>query len=186
MKAVWLVLLAIAIGCTCSVLAEAQLNCSGGPLNCTPGQIPGTATNDSAAAGFVGEYITANLGTGSAVSLASGSASPIISIILTAGDWDVEGIAVYTAASTTSVTSLTQGSTSAANCLTSPVIPPQFQYSALEIAANILAPVVDPELPVPTTRYSVAVSTTVCLIVKPTFTASTLKGYGLILARRRR
>src|ERR1700743_507145 len=35
----------------------------------TPGQIPGTATNDNASAGNVGEIITANKASGSAVSI---------------------------------------------------------------------------------------------------------------------
>lgn len=184
MRALRLILFAILFWAFHAVPLQAQgaLTCSGGLFPCALG----TATNDNATAGYVGEVVSANVASGSAVSLATGSASPIASIVLTAGDWEVYGIAVYTAASTTSVTSLTQGSTSAANCTAAPVIPPQFQYSALEIAANILAPVVDPELVIPTVRYSLAATTTVCLIVKPTFTASTLKGYGKIEARRMR
>lgn len=171
---------------SCISPTYAQLSCSGGALNCNPGQLPGTSTNDSANAGNVGEYISSSIASGSAVTLASGSASPITSIVLTAGDWEVTGAAIYVEASTTSVTSFVQGSTSAANCLTSPVIPPDNQYTSFEIDASILAPVVNPAWNIPTTRYSVAVPTTVCLMVKPTFTASTLKGYGLIQARRMR
>jgi hypothetical protein len=48
--------------------------------------VQGTNTNDSPTAGYVGECI---IGTGSAVSLSTGSPVNITSISLTAGDWDV-------------------------------------------------------------------------------------------------
>jgi hypothetical protein len=52
------------------------------------GHLPGTATNDSAAAGQVGEVITAISG---AVALAAGTVTNICTLTLTAGDWDVSG-----------------------------------------------------------------------------------------------
>lgn len=62
------------------------------------GQIPGTATNNSATAGNVGEYIT-----GSATGVAVVNATPkdITSINLTAGDWDVWGSIATAPAGTT-------------------------------------------------------------------------------------
>jgi hypothetical protein len=52
------------------------------------GQLPATATNDSASAGRLGEYIS---GTGSAVSFGGGSGvyNEVASISLTPGDWDL-------------------------------------------------------------------------------------------------
>src|ERR1700744_413847 len=53
------------------------------------GQIRGTATNDNASAGNVGEYVVSNNTT--AQSLASGTPLNVTSISLTPGDWDVTG-----------------------------------------------------------------------------------------------
>ena len=148
--------------------------------------IVGTVAADTAGVGLVGEFFTATKATGSSVTVATGSATPITSITLTAGDWDVWGVVDYTAASTTSIAEFIQGTTSAANCLTAPVIPAQDFYTAVASATNIPNPAVDAALETPTNRYSVAGSTVVCLTTKPTFTASTLKAYGSIFARRRR
>ena len=52
----------------------------------------GTTTNDSAAAGRVGEYFSASPG-GDVTPAASGSFKTITSVSLTAGDWEVEGYA---------------------------------------------------------------------------------------------
>lgn len=52
-------------------------------------QIPGTTTNDNAASGNVGEYISSNLGSGSAITMSSETTENITSISLTPGDWDV-------------------------------------------------------------------------------------------------
>jgi hypothetical protein len=56
------------------------------------GQIPGTATNDDAAAGKLGEIISSNIVVGSAVSLTTNTPANITSLSLTAGDWDVWGL----------------------------------------------------------------------------------------------
>lgn len=50
------------------------------------GQIPGTATNDNAAPGMVGEVIS---GAASGFALTTATASSITNIILTPGDWEV-------------------------------------------------------------------------------------------------
>lgn len=51
--------------------------------------IQGTNTNDDAAAGYIGEYVSSSVASGSAVTLNSGTSANITSISLTAGDWDV-------------------------------------------------------------------------------------------------
>jgi hypothetical protein len=53
------------------------------------GQLPATTTNDSAAAGKVGEVISSVITTG--VALPTATAVAVASIALTAGDWDVMG-----------------------------------------------------------------------------------------------
>jgi hypothetical protein len=53
----------------------------------TPGQVPGTTTNDNATAGNVGEIITNSLSTYTGFS--NNVPFNMFSITLTAGDWDV-------------------------------------------------------------------------------------------------
>lgn len=64
---------------------------SNGTATCAAaaGQLPATATNDNAAAGKVGEFIT---GTGTAVGVTTVTPADITSVSLTAGDWDCRGI----------------------------------------------------------------------------------------------
>jgi hypothetical protein len=50
---------------------------------------------DTMAAGSVGEYVTATVAAGSAISVASGVASNVTTINLTAGDWDVSGTVCF-------------------------------------------------------------------------------------------
>jgi hypothetical protein len=60
-------------------------------FNPTTGGIVGTTTNDNAAAGKVGEFISNVVSAGSAVSTPGGTPTYIASVSLTAGDWDVWG-----------------------------------------------------------------------------------------------
>ena len=53
------------------------------------GPATGTTTNDNAAAGQVGEFVTSTVPVGSAVSLTTATVSNMTSISLTAGDWDL-------------------------------------------------------------------------------------------------
>lgn len=61
--------------------------------NDTTKGIKGTATNDSAAASYVGEYLESVTGTGSVGT--SAQYFDITTITITAGDWDVSGSAFY-------------------------------------------------------------------------------------------
>ncbi len=58
-------------------------NCTGTPI--------GTTTNNDAAAGQVGEYISSIIASGSAVTSLANASSNVTSISLTAGDWEVYG-----------------------------------------------------------------------------------------------
>lgn len=74
-----------------SSLALAQFN-NGGGSGSAAGQLPGTVTNDNACVGCVGQYITASVASGSAVSdPTTGTIIDITSIPLTAGDWQCTG-----------------------------------------------------------------------------------------------
>lgn len=55
--------------------------------------IGGTNTNDNAATGKVGEYVSSTVVVASATSLTTATAKSITSITLTAGDWDVSAVA---------------------------------------------------------------------------------------------
>ena len=58
----------------------------------TAGQIVGTATNDSATAGNVGEYVSSAVTPAYPITLTSTQYADVTSISLTAGDWDVTGM----------------------------------------------------------------------------------------------
>lgn len=139
----------------------------------------GTATNDDAAAGFYGEYITSQVVSGSSVSLTTNTVANITSISLGAGDWDVTGVIDFTFGATTSYTRL-QGGIST----TSATMGSVDNYFQFEIVAQVPTATVDPAFVVPTVRLSLSGTTTVYLVVQGTFTVSTLKAYGRIRARR--
>jgi hypothetical protein len=152
----------------------------------TGGGIAGVATNSSAAAGVIGEVITAVTTSGAAVTLATGSATPITSITLTAGDWDLWGVVDYTLQAATSVTYMEQGTYTNASCSTAPSFDGQDTHSTFETAANVMTATVDPGWLIPNQVVSLSGSTKICLIAKSAFTAGTAKAYGTITARRMR
>lgn len=151
------------------------------------GQYSGTATNDSAAVGKVGEFITATVATASAVSLTSTTAANVTSVSLTAGDWDVTWVVDFKPGATTSVT-LMAGSIS----LTTATHNTQAGGSGIgteafiveDIAANVLG--ADFAQVGPTVRCSFSSTQTVYLVASSTFTVSTMGAYGTIRARRAR
>lgn len=138
----------------------------------------GTATNDSAAAGGIGELLTAELAVGSATSLVTATAKTIISVSLTAGDWDVNGVVNFLPAATTSLTSHSAGSSSTDNTLGA-----DGTLVSDSVAAVVLGSVTLRDA-FPTQRFSLASTTTVYLVGSATFTVSTMTAYGSIRARR--
>lgn len=145
------------------------------------GQLPGTATDDNAAAGKVGEYISATVLVAAAVSLTSTMNADITSISLTAGDWDVSGNVITTAAGSTVTVSLLGWIAEVS--ATVPTLPNGGAFFALEYTA---AAGNNEASPVGMTRLSLATTTTVYLSTQATFSGSTLKAYGFIGARRAR
>ena len=144
----------------------------------------GTATNDSAAAGSVGELNSTVVLAGSAVSLSTGATSDIAAQVLQPGDYDVWGefwstanAATLTASVVTSIgtTSATIASTPSANTSTA-----SFNV-ALAAGVNITLPIASCRISVAT-----ATTTTVYLCANSVFSVNTLAGYGKIMARRRR
>ena len=140
--------------------------------------LKGTGTNDSAAAGNVGEYISATLASGSAVSLTSGTAANVTSISLTAGDWDVHGTVVFTPTSGASIIAGGINTVSA----TLPAAPGTGAYAAQVSASSAIGN--GTALPAGTTRVSIAATTTVYLLATCTFGSGTAGAFGFIGARR--
>jgi len=139
--------------------------------------ISGTATNDNADAGVVGQLVSSTVAS-SGISLTDATFANITTISLTAGDWDVSGVVgVTTGASTTiayinygvSTTSATNGALGQVGSLTTPAT----------IAATI-----DFVVSAPVTRLSLASTTTVYLVTRVSFAVSTANAYGVIRARR--
>ena len=145
----------------------------------TTNGIVGTTTNDNAAAGKVGEFLSTTSGN---TAVSTGTAVNISSVSLTAGDWDVWGCAISVPASGT-VTSRwivaisTTSATIPANTPTSAVS----GYSSNASAANAVI-----QQNTGVCRISLASTTTVYLVVVDTHSVSTMQGNGWIAARRRR
>jgi hypothetical protein len=146
------------------------------------GQILGTATNDDAAAGDIGEFTSSQVLFASAVALTSTVAANVTSISLTAGDWNVWASARFTGGNTTTVSVLSGSisSTSASQdntglgrvCEVAPAGGTPF---------NGGIPVI---FMVGPTRFSLGSTTTVYLVSLSTFGTSTCSAYGEIMGRR--
>ena len=147
----------------------------------------GTATNDNAATGMIGEFVTATVASAGAVSLTNATAANVTSVSVTAGDWDFSWVVDFKPAATTSVTNL-QGSIS----LTTATLNTQAGGSGIgtealaifDTAANVLG--ADFSLPGGPVRCSFASTQTVYLVAQSAFAVSTMGAYGTLRARRMR
>lgn len=142
-------------------------------------QIKGSSSNVRPAAGFVGELLSSVIATGASVALATGVTSNITSITLTPGNWLVFGAVDFTFAATTSYTNLIGGVST-----TSATIGAQDSFFDFETPAAVPTAGHDQTWTIPTTTFSVNVNTPVFLVAQATFTVSTLKAYGSIIAIR--
>jgi hypothetical protein len=140
----------------------------------------GTNTNDSAAAGWIGESVTASAASTS-VPLTTATPANLTSISLSAGDWDVSGVCAYTTAATTVVTSTKCGLSS-----TSATFGTLGTYSTDTFASVTPGAIEWKAQPVAVTRISLSAATTIYLVGQSAFTTSTQTGGGAIFARRAR
>jgi hypothetical protein len=136
--------------------------------------IVGTTTNDNAAAGSVGEFISSVILVAAGVSLVNSTSKNITSITLTAGDWDVwgNGCVVFTGVNATTV--FWQNTVSAS-------LPDFSKTTTMGVAAtgtNINA------APIPAFRYSLAGNQTIFLSADCVFSSGTAKASGALYARR--
>lgn len=144
------------------------------------GQLPGTATNDNASAGNVGEYVSSIIVPGSAVALTTSVAKDITTISLTAGDWDVAGVCVTNPAGTTT-TSLAQCGISL-TLNTQPSFPADNSgvgFNQIALGAGL-----SESLTMEPARLSLNATTTIHLVATANFAVSTMSVYGKIRARR--
>ncbi len=138
------------------------------------GQLPATATNDSAAAGKIGEFMTNN-NTVSPVSLGNGTASNLTSLSLTAGDWDVYGDVVLNSSAGMTTTKGGVSTTSAVFGATGNY---EIQFPTGTSSFSNFG--------VPIARVSVAITTTVYLVALAAFPSGTVLSSGTLNARRAR
>lgn len=149
---------------------------TGVPSISNGGQIPGTATNNNASAGNIGEYISASVASGSAVAVVSATYKTITSISLTAGDWDVDTFVGTVVAAGTIISAIAVGASLTDN------------VQATELSNTIIYnPLIANNVPAfggCTTRFSLASTTTIYLVAAVVFTVSTASAFGQIKARR--
>lgn len=141
----------------------------------------GTSTNNNAAIGYVGEFVSSNIVAGSAVSLTmSATTYNITSISLTAGDWDIWGYiqTIPATGTTTGAYNFSISTTSATLGTVSPNIPYAFSSNIPANANQSFG------LTTGVGRLSLSTTTTVYLVANVTFGVSTISAYGFIAARR--
>lgn len=138
----------------------------------------GTATNDNAPAGAVGEYASSLVASGSAVSLTTATTANVASISLTAGDWDVGGNVNFTE-TTSTVTARSAGLTS-----TSATVPTDGSEAFCGVQSTVTSET--NSITLSRKRFSLSGTTTVYLVARATFSAGTCAGFGQITARRAR
>lgn len=176
-----------------TVVKTASLNVTGSvtsnlTFSPTTKGIVGTTTNDSAASGNVGEIVSGSLAQGSATSLSTGAAKTICSISLTAGQWDLSGIAAFEGAGTTVITAHSWSTSNTDNTLGGGLcVPTAGGLVTLEDDTNYTdAGTFEFARALPSVPVQIASTLTFYLVVNASFTTSTLKAYGGLWAVRRR
>lgn len=140
------------------------------------GQYPGEPSTGSATAGNVGEYVTA---TGSGVALTNGTPANMVSMSLTAGDWDLSAQLQFTgnAATTVSYAEASVNSVSATPLNANTTYMAGVTYFGTINGSGF-------GLVTPTTRISISTTTTVYAIAKAGFGVNTMSVAGILRARR--
>lgn len=166
--------------------ALAQQGTAVGPLpstvgQATTGQIPGTATNDAATAGKVGELLEFDAALGG-TSVTSNTAITIISGSLTAGDWEVTCTAYFLPAATTTITGLKVSLSTTDNTLNNNI----GFFGAASYPGLVLGATNFTTLSNQPARVSLASPTTYYCVVIAIFAVSTMGAGARLHARRAR
>jgi hypothetical protein len=143
----------------------------------TVNRVKGVTDGSNPAAGDVGEYIAAGVSVNPGISLTNNVIANITSISLTAGDWDVSG-QVWCLPSATAVSFEVGINT------TSAVFPGDATSAGSRSWVQQNAAAGNCLLPLATTRFSLASTTTVYLMVNAAFSSGTCVAGGKIEARR--
>lgn len=144
------------------------------------GQISGTATNDNATAGKIGEFTSCTVTAGAAVALTTATVANVCSLSLTAGDWDVWGMIGFAGNAATNVTwagGTFETSNSAFNNSTTGVA--SIPYTGTPFAVTNYF-----NLAIPVRRISLSGTQTQYLNAYSTFSVNTNYAYGGMFARR--
>lgn len=141
------------------------------PTITTP-NIVGTATNNNATAGSVGEFVT---NSASGVALTNGATANITSISLTAGDWTVWGNIEFATSGATPTILISGVTTTSAGFVNTPL---RGVLQGSIIGSN--------SVQAPQQRLSLSATTTVYIVGTATYTGGTMSGSGAIYARRER
>lgn len=142
--------------------------------------LTGTTTNDSAAAGKIGEYMEATVASGSGVSLTTNTAATVTSLTCTPGEWDVETMGGFTAAGTTTLGTLVCGAS-----LTTNTLPDELNQTTA-VRTQVVTGGLTPRVvgPIRNVKVGSGTTTVVYLVVSAIFGVSTLTAFGKIRARR--
>jgi hypothetical protein len=142
--------------------------------------IVGTTTNDSAAVGFVGEYISS--ATAGAINApTSAEFGDLVSISLTAGDWDVTGTIHWDGNGATWSRGQIGISATSGNSTTGQVIGTNRFLNSFADSATAITSIM---MCVPSYRVSLATTTTIYLKYAASYSAGTPQAQGRISARR--
>jgi len=142
------------------------------------GIVTGTNTNDNAAAGVVGQYISSTVALGAAISATNLTFVNITSISLPAGDWDVTGQPIYSANSGTGLGRFSGAVSAFSGNTTTDHIVGDNELHSLEVSTQ------DVPVTIAAWRVSLASTTTIYLKGNATFSGGTVQLYGRISARR--
>lgn len=145
--------------------------------------IKGTATNDDAASGYVGEYLEQTRSDASPNSLASTTAENLTanSLDLTAGDWDIEASVGFTGSATALTVCVAGISTTSATLPGSGTL-----YNRVQDTVSRNLTTGDLIKHISRVRVSISGNTSYYLVVSATFAGggATCSAYGRICARR--
>jgi Pectate lyase superfamily protein len=150
-------------------------NTSGALSNSATGSTFFIDDNVPAVAGQRGEYLEASVAVGSALALTTVTSKTITSITLTNGDWEVNGAVIFATGNTYTELAMCYNTTT--NTFDSTV--GKFNDKLATVVTGGTYTLIGP-----TTRFSVATSTTVYLIAYASFSSGSASAYGIIRARR--
>jgi hypothetical protein len=136
----------------------------------------GSTGGSNAPAGYVGEFPTPSNLTG--VGLSTTVAANVSSMVLTAGNWDVQCTTQYTPASTTTAVVFISGVSTTSGALG---VPGTYAEQVASMPAGLGS---SPTIVSPTVRYNFTGSTTVYCIADSNFSVSTMTAGGYLRATR--